>query len=113
MPLPEECCSLTAMATAHHELPPKPRWFLIPLRVLLVTFLITLLSFAISLLLGIVATFIAARARGLHPNMTVAYRHVALPAAAIVGGVVLISAVIIELRHYRQSRALLEIERIS
>ena len=31
----------------------KPRWYLIPVRILIVTFLVTLLSFALSLLLGI------------------------------------------------------------
>ena len=32
---------------------PMPRWYLIPVRVLLVTFVVMLLSFAVSLLLGI------------------------------------------------------------
>src|SRR5277367_6844297 len=44
----------------------KPRWYLIPPRILLVTFLLTLLSFAVSLSLGIPAVVIAARLRGLH-----------------------------------------------
>jgi hypothetical protein len=37
-----------------------PRWYAIPVRVLLVTFIGTLISFAISLLLGIVGTVIGA-----------------------------------------------------
>jgi hypothetical protein len=49
----------------------------------------------------------------LHPNLTAAYREIAVPTAVVVGGVVLISAIILEVRHYRQTRALLEIERIS
>jgi len=91
----------------------KPRWYLIPVRVLLVTFLLTLLSFALSLLLGILGLAIAAGWRGLNPNMTAAYRHIALPSAAVAGVIVLISASVIEIRHYRQAKALAEIERLS
>jgi hypothetical protein len=91
----------------------QARWYLIPVRVLLVTFLFALLAFAVSLLLGIVGLVIAARLRSLHPKMTTAYRYIALPVAATVGVVVLIAASVIEIRHYRQTKALAEIERIS
>jgi len=91
----------------------KPRWYLIPVRVLLVTFLLTLLSFAVSLLLGILGIVIAGRLQGVHPNMALAYRHIALPAAAMVGAVVLISASIMEVRRYRQAKTLAGIERMS
>jgi ABC-type dipeptide/oligopeptide/nickel transport system permease component len=90
----------------------RPVWYLIPLRALLVTFLLTLLSFAVSLLLGILGVVIAARLQGLHPNMTIAYRHVALPVAAVVSTIVLIAAVVMEIRRYRQTKALSEIERM-
>jgi hypothetical protein len=98
--------------------PPKkaasmPGWFLIPVRVLLVTFLLTLISFAVSLLLGILALVIIARWQALHPNMTTAYRNIALPAAAVVATVSLISATVMEIQRYRQTKALAEIERIS
>lgn len=88
----------------------KPRWYLIPVRVLLVTFIVTLLSFAVSLLLGIGGTVLAAKLRGAHPDMTFAYRHVALPAAAMVAAIVFISAAFMEVRHYRQAKALNQIE---
>jgi len=91
----------------------KPRWYLIPVRVLLVTFLLTLLSFAVSLLLGILGIVIAGRLQGVHPNMALAYRHIALPAAAIAAVVVSISATVTEIRNYRQTKALIEIERVS
>ncbi|HXM61203.1 MAG TPA: hypothetical protein VN950_10130 [Terriglobales bacterium] len=91
----------------------KPNWYLIPARVLLVTFLLTLLSFATSLLLGILGLVIVAGLRGFHPNMAIAYRHIALPLAAVVAAVTLISASVIEIRRYRQTKALAEIERIS
>jgi hypothetical protein len=91
----------------------KPNWHLIPMRVLLVSFLLMLLFFAVSLLLGILGLVIAARLRGLHPNLTIAYRYIALPAAATAGVIALISASVMEIRHYRQTKALAEIERIS
>jgi hypothetical protein len=91
----------------------KPHWYLIPARVLLLTFLLTLLSFAVSLLLGILGLVIVAALRGIHPNMPIAYRHIALPVAAVVAAVTLISASVIEIRRYRQTKALAEIERIS
>lgn len=90
-----------------------PRWYLIPIRVVLVTFIVTLLSFAVSLLLGILGTLLSAKLRGISPDMTFAYRHVALPVAAVVVAIVFVSAVFMEVRHYRQARALAQIERAS
>lgn len=84
----------------------KPRWYLIPVRVMAVTFIVTLLSFAVSLLLGILGVVLAAKVKGVHPNMALAYRHVALPIAALVGTVVFISSLVMEIRHYRQTKTL-------
>jgi len=91
----------------------RPSLLLVPLRVLLVTFLATLLSFAVSLLLGILGSVTAARIRGVHPDMRFAYRHVALPVAIVVAVVALIGATVVELRHYRQAKTLAAIERLS
>jgi hypothetical protein len=90
-----------------------PRWYLIPARVLLVTFIVTLLSFAVSLLLGIGGVVLAAKLRGVHPDMTFAYKRIALPAAAMVAGIVLISSAFLEARHYRRAKTLDRIERVS
>ncbi|MBZ5572468.1 MAG: hypothetical protein LAO09_11395 [Acidobacteriia bacterium] len=90
-----------------------PRWYFIPVRVLIVTFLLTLLSFAASLLLGIVAAVIAGWIRGVPPNLTVAYRHVALPTAITVAATGLIAMTIMEIRNYRQTKALSGIARSS
>lgn len=87
-----------------------PRWYLIPVRVLLVTFVVTLLSFAVSLLFGIGGVLLAARVRGAHPDMTVAYRYVAMPAAGVVAAVVLVSAAFMEVRHYRRAKTLARME---
>ena len=91
----------------------KPQWFWIPVRVLLVTFLLTFLSFAVSLLLGIVGLVIGAKLRGTSANVAIAYRNIAVPAAAVVGAIVLVSALAMEIRHYREAKALAEIERVS
>jgi len=89
----------------------KPRWYLIPVRVLLVTFVVTLLSFAVSLLLGIVGILLAAKLRGTaHPNLTIAYRQIATPAAAMVAAIVSVSATAMEIRHYRHLTTLRKLE---
>jgi ABC-type cobalamin transport system permease subunit len=90
--------------------PRPPRWYTIPVRVLLLTFIGTLISFAVSLLLGIIGTVIVAAVRHVHPNMTAAYRQIALPAAALAGSIILLLALIMEIRHYRQSRMLAALE---
>lgn len=107
------CCNLKLMSLITKPRARRPRWFWIVPRVVLVTFILTLFSFAISLFLGILGVVIGSRLRGIHPNMAFAYRHIAAPAAAIVGSIVLVSATAMEIRHYRQSRALAEIERVS
>ena len=76
------------------------------------TFLAALLSFAVSLLLGILGILIVAKTRGAHPDMTFAYRHIALPVAAVAAAVVLVYAGVVEIRQYRQAKALAGIERM-
>ena len=93
--------------------PRKPRWYAIPARVLFATFLLTLLSFAVSLLLSILGLVIVAKLKGASPDMRFAYRGVALPAAAITGAIVLFLSSVLEVRHYRQAKALDGIARAS
>ncbi|MGA9814515.1 MAG: hypothetical protein WBQ64_17150 [Terriglobales bacterium] len=75
------------------------RWLLIPARVLLVALLLALLSFAVCLFFGIFGLMIRASVRGVHPNMTVAYRQIAFPAAVAAGGIALLVAIVLEVRH--------------
>lgn len=89
----------------------EPRWYFIPIRVLLVTFLVTLLSFAVSLLLGIGGLALAGWRHHAQPNLSLAYRHVALPAALIAAGVTLMVVSVLEIRNYRQARVLVRIAR--
>jgi len=90
-----------------------PRWYAIPVRVALVTFIGTLLSFSVSLLFAIFGTVILASLHGVHPDMRTAYRHIALPLALVAGSVILVSMLVTEIRHYRQARTLTAIERLS
>jgi uncharacterized membrane protein len=90
-----------------------PHWYSIPARVLLVTLVCTLLVFAVSLFVGIVGTVGVSRLHGTRPDMTVAYHYIALPAAAVAGVIVLVLALAMEIRHYRQAKALDSISRAS
>lgn len=90
-----------------------PRWYAIPGRVLFFTFLLTLMSFAVVLLLSITGLLISAAVHGGTPDMRFAYRHVALPAAVVSGSVTLVLSLVMEIRHYRQARALAGIARAS
>lgn len=89
-----------------------PRWYAIPVRVGLVTFIGTLLCFAVSLLLAIFGTVILAALRGVHPDMRIAYRHIALPMALVAGSIIFALALVMEIRHYRQAKTLSAIERL-
>jgi amino acid transporter len=84
---------------------PRIRWLLVPLRVLLVTFLLALLSFAVCLFLGILGVLISAAVRGVNPNMTIAYREIAFPAAILAAAAALVAAIALEIRHHRQLRS--------
>jgi hypothetical protein len=91
----------------------SPRWYTIPVRVCLLTFIVTLLCFAVSLLLAILGTVIVAALRGVHPDMRIAYRQIALPMAMVAGTIVFVLALVTEIRHYRQAKTLSAIERLS
>ena len=92
---------------------PRSHWYGVPVRILLVTFIGTLLCFAVSLLLGIIGTVIVSRMRGLHPDMTLAYRQFAFPVAVVAGTIIFVLAVVMEIRHRRQNKTLSAIERMS
>jgi TRAP-type C4-dicarboxylate transport system permease small subunit len=79
----------------------------------LVTFIGTLLCFAVSLLFAIFGTVIIASLRGIHPDMRIAYLHIALPIALVAGAIILVLALVMEIRHYRQAKTLSAIERMS
>ncbi|HTS37548.1 MAG TPA: hypothetical protein VMH04_17865 [Candidatus Solibacter sp.] len=90
----------------------SPHWYGVPVRVALLTFIGTLLCFAVSLLLAIMGTVAVAVARGVNPDMRVAYKMIALPMGIGAGCVVFIVALVIEIRHYRQNKTLSAIEKM-
>ena len=96
------------MASANRS----PRWYGVPARILVVTFIGTLLCFAVSLLLGILGVVSVSLLRGIHPDMRIAYRMIALPTALVAGTIIFVLAVAMEVRHYRQTKTLTAIERM-
>ena len=81
-------------------------------RVAVVTFVGTLLCFAVSLLLAILGMVIVSALRGVHPDMRIAYRMIALPVAVVAGSIIFVLSLVMEVRHYRQNRTLSAIERM-
>ena len=90
-----------------------PRWYGIPFRVGILTFLGTLICFAVSLLFSILGTVILDALRKVHPDMRIAYRHVALPIAVVAGCIILVFTLAMEIRRYRESKTLSAIERMN
>jgi hypothetical protein len=91
----------------------RPRWYAIPGRVLLVTLVLTLLTFAVTLLISIAGLVLAGWLHGTSPDLPFAYRHIALPVALVAGSIVFVLALVMEIRHYRQARTLAGIARAS
>ena len=89
----------------------KPRLMVGIIRALLVTFLVTLLSFAVSLFAGILGAVIYSRLQHVPPNFSFLYKNIAAPFAIAVGAIVLVLSLAMEVRHYRQAKALAAIER--
>jgi len=90
-----------------------PRWIGIPARVFAMTFLLTVLSFAVALLLSILGTVVYSQVKHVAPNLTFAYRRIAFPFAITVGAIVLVLLLLMEIRNYRQRKMLAGIERVS
>jgi uncharacterized BrkB/YihY/UPF0761 family membrane protein len=88
-----------------------PHWYGVVVRILLLTFIGTLLAFCVTLLLSLIGTVAVAAIRGMHPDMRVAYRHFAVPMAVIEAAVIFMWASVTEIRHYHRARTLAAIER--
>lgn len=89
----------------------QPRWVGIPVRVFAFTFLLTLLSFAVALLLSILGILIYSQIEHVAPNLVFAYKHIAFPIALLAGAVVLMVSLVLEIRSFRQNKILAAIER--
>ena len=76
----------------------------IALRVAVFTVLFTLLAFAVGLLCGIIASVLYGAVRGVHPDMTMAYRFAAVPLAAMVLVISFVAMLTLEIRRTRRLR---------
>ena len=83
----------------------KPRRWTVAVRILVITALVTLVSFAVALLAGITGFAVLSLLRGGAVNMANAYRHVAAPVAAVALVIALVLATRNEVREYRLARA--------
>ena len=90
----------------------SPHWYGIPVRIFLLTFIGTLSAFAVSLFLAILGIMLVATLRAGRPDITVAYRHIAVPMALVAGGIIFLFATALEIRHYQQRKALRALERM-
>jgi len=79
----------------------KPSIVLLIGRVIVLTFLLTALAFALALFGGIVGLALLNLKHGV--NMAFAHRHVALPVAVVAGVVVFLGLLANEIREYRRS----------
>lgn len=100
---------LKLMSSSSHS----PRWYGVLVRIVLLTFLGTLLCFAVTLLLSLIGTAAGAAIRGVHPDMRTAYRHFAVPIGVVEAALIFVCASVLEIRHYRRARTLSSIERVS
>ena len=91
----------------------SPPWIGVAGRVLAFTFLLTLLSFAVALLVSILGTIIYSQIEHIAPNLMYAYKRIAFPIALVVGAIVLVVTSVVEIRNYRQGKVLAAIERSS
>lgn len=83
----------------------KPRLPGVLVRALLITFVLTLLGFALCLLLAIIGLSLFGLVRGHRPDMAYAYKYIAVPMAAVIALSILITATFSEFRRYRRRLA--------
>lgn len=83
----------------------KPSLFMLAVRVVVVTVLVTLLAFAVALLLGIVGMALANAVHGGGISMAHAYRNIALPVASGVLILAFVAMLTLEIKQYRRQRA--------
>jgi uncharacterized BrkB/YihY/UPF0761 family membrane protein len=105
---PSESKTLIPTRKSDHSL----HWYGVPVRVSLLTFVGTLLSFAVTLLLAILGTLVLSAIREVRPDMRLAYEHIALPLALAAGAIIFVLATVHEIRHYQQRKTLRAIERM-
>ncbi len=80
------------------------RLLLLPLRILLMTFVFSAMTMAVGLACGLVVIVIGAAVQGTQPDVAMAYRNVAFPLVKAAAGVSFLAAAVLEVRHYLTAR---------
>jgi len=75
-------------------------------RIIMITFGITGISFAVSLFVGILCMVMMGAFRGHFPDMRLAYRMFALPVAVMVGTLAFVITSVVEIRDYIKAKML-------
>jgi hypothetical protein len=83
----------------------KPNMAMVVVRVVVITVLITLLCFAVSLFLGIAGIVLVGMIKGGHSDLSLAYRHIAFPIAMGAMIIAFVVTLVTEIKHYRRMRA--------
>ena len=83
------------------------------MRALLITLVGSLLIFAVTLLFAIFGVVITGALYHRHPDMTIAYRHIAIPVGIAAAVIIFVFALITETRRYRQVKTLTALERMN
>jgi lipopolysaccharide export LptBFGC system permease protein LptF len=91
----------TAMASSKHR-STISIVFTSTVRVLFTTLLFSAAGMGAGLFCGIVGTVIYGMMKGTQVDMSNAYKHVAIPAAIVIGSAAFLGALVLELRAHRQ-----------
>ena len=78
---------------------------LLPFRILLITFVLTGLTMAASLMIGLIVTVAWAALHGVQPDVALAYRNIAFPVIRVAAVIAFLVATTIEVRYYRSRRS--------
>ncbi len=83
----------------------KPNLAMVIVRVVVITVLVTLLSFAVALFLGIAGILLVGMIKGGLSDLSLAYRHIAFPIAMGAMVIAFVVTLVTEVKHYRRQRA--------
>ncbi len=83
----------------------KPNLGMVVVRVVVMTVLITIFCFAVSLFLGIAGIVLVGMIKGGISDLSVAYRSIAFPIAMGAAAIGFIVTLVTEVRHYKRMKA--------
>ncbi len=77
---------------------------MVAVRIALITVLITIFCFAVSLFLGIAGIVVVGMIKGGISDMSLAYRHIAFPIAMVAMTIAFFVTLVSEIKHYRRMK---------